>query len=392
MNPPVTPALPLTQGSRLFLLPLVLIACLAGMVGPMPLAMTRFLLEPLNTDLEGVWSLTGSYHLALALALPVLGYCCDRVQHRRLLLPALVMLAASTLAMACSANLGLAIASRVLAGIATAAILPAVLAIVADLLAPTKRVAALGLVVLGITLGTLLTPMLAGNLARSLGWQGPLVLLAAGCLGVMLLAARWLPQAPARQVAQAAADAAGRKPLLRPLLAMGAWYGVGTLGLTVSSQLLMSDLEFTLQQALNVSLGYGLGMAAGNLGAGWLRQRLGRDEDQVLLAVLLLALSVLAFVLLPRSFQAALGCLGVWGLALGLGFPAGLAVLVGRAGAGVGKVLGGALMLNALVVLGGLPLALWLLMIGGTAALGVVLVAGVGLGVCLVVADWWVTR
>ncbi|MFK3776446.1 MFS transporter [Pseudomonas sp. NPDC089406] len=392
MNPPVTPALPLFQGSRLFLLPLVLIACLAGMVGPMPLAMMRFLPGALNTGMEGVWSLTGSYHLALALALPLLGYCCDRVQRRRLLLSALVMLAASALAMACSSNLGLAMASRVLAGIATAAILPAVLAIVADLLAPTKRVAALGLVVMGITLGTLLTPMVVGILAQSLGWQGPLVLLAAGCLGVMLLAARWLPRAPTRQVAQAAAGASGRRPLLRPLLALCAWYGVGTLGLMVSSQLLMSDLDFTLQQALYVSLGHGLGMAAGNLGAGWVRQRLGRDEDQVLLAVLLLALSVLAFVLLPRSFQVALGCLGIWGLALGLGLPAGLAVLVGRAGAGAGKVLGGALGLSALVVLGGLPLALWLLMIGGTAALGVVLVAGVGLGVCLVVADWWVTR
>ncbi|QXH49835.1 MFS transporter [Pseudomonas fakonensis] len=392
MNPTASALPQTTHSSNQLLLPLAMIACLVGMVEPMPLAMTRLLLEVFDTSVEGVWSLSASYNLAFALALPLMGYCCDRVQRRMLLLPALVMLAASTLAMACTSYLGLAIASRVMAGIAAAAILPALLAIVADQLAPAKRVAAFGLVVLGLTLGSKLGPMLTGMLAQPLGWRGPLVLLSAACLGAMLLAARGVPQEPAQQPAAATAGVSGRWLWVRPLLAMAAWHGLGALGLMVSGQLLMADMDFTAQQASKMAWAYVLGMALGNLAAGWVRRRLGRDEDQVLLAVLLLALSVVAFVLLPRTFLVGLLCLGAWGLALGLAVPAGLAVLVGRAGAGTGKVLGWSLMFNALAVAVGLPLAISLLMSVGPALLGAALVAGVGFGLCLAARDWFVTR
>jgi predicted MFS family arabinose efflux permease len=327
--------------------------------------------------------------LAFAIAAPLLGHCCDRVHRTKLLLPALAVFAASALVMACTSNMGVAIASRVVAGIAAAAILPGVLAMVADHTAPARQVAAMGLVMLGMTLGTQLGPMLAVSLAQPLGWQGPFVLLAAGSLGGMLLAARGSPSAP--QVAHTH-RAYGRWALLRALLAMGAWHGVGALGLMVSGQLQGVEDGFDPEQSRLSWLTYSAALAVGNLAAGTLRRQLGRDEDLVLLAVLVLGVSVAVFTQLPVSSESRLACLAAWGAALGLGAPAGTAVLASRAGASIGQVLGWSLMLNAVVVLLGMPLCFWLLMTQGIEAASLALVAGVGLGVCLAVRDWFATR
>ncbi|WP_369987273.1 MFS transporter [Pseudomonas xanthosomatis] len=389
MYQPVTQPFPLTRMPQLFLLPLALIALLVGLAESMPLSMARALIQVFGIDLEGVMSLKTSFTFAFVIAAPLLGHYCDRIHRTKLLLPALVVFAASALAMACTSNMAVAIASRVVAGIAAALILPAVLAMVADHTAPARQVAAMGLVMLGMTLGTQLGTMLASALAKPLGWQGPLILLAAGSLGAMLLAARW--PASSQQMPQPQ-RAYGRWALLRALLAMGAWNGIGMLGLVVSGQLKGVEHGFWLEHSLLTALTYIAAMAAGNLAAGAVRRQLRRDEDLVLLAVLLLGVSVAAFALLPPSLPAGMACLGSWGLALGLGAPAGTAVLVSRAGADIAQVLGWSLMLNAVAVLLGMPLCLQLLMRLGTETVLLALVAGVGLGVCLAVADWWATR
>ena len=57
---------------------------------------------------------------------------------------------------------------------------------------------------------------------------------------------------------------------------------------------------------------FGVGLAVGNLAAGYLQRYLKRDEDMLLLVLALLVLSMSTFMLLPLPLPVALCCLGAW--------------------------------------------------------------------------------
>lgn len=135
----------------------------------------------------------------------------------------------------------------------------------------------------------------------------------------------------------------------------GAWNGTGVAGLLLSGEVLRQRYGFSTAQ-IGVSIAaFGVGLAVGNLAAGYLRRYLKRDEDMLLLVLALLVLSMSTFMLLPLPLPVALFCLGAWGTALGLGAPAGTVVLASRSGPDKGMVLSFAETFNNIAILASVP-------------------------------------
>ncbi|MCV6209339.1 MFS transporter, partial [Pseudomonas aeruginosa] len=163
-------------------------------------------------------------------------------------------------------------------------------------------------------------------------------------------------------------------------------------GLLLSGEVLRQRYGFSTAQ-IGVSIAaFGVGLAVGNLAAGYLRRYLKRDEDMLLLVLALLVLSMSTFMLLPLPLPVALCCLGAWGAALGLGAPAGTVVLASRSGPDKGMVLSFAETFNNIAILASVPLAVRLLELKGPPATLWVLGIGLGIGAWLTVLDWFASR
>ncbi len=177
----------------------------------------------------------------------------------------------------------------------------------------------MGQVMLGMTLGIAAGPALAGLLSDFFGWAAPFLLVSCGCVLVFLMARQRLPvQAVAPRAEGHALGWCRQWSILRPLIAKGAWNGTGVAGLLLSGEVLRQRYGFSTAQ-IGVSIAaFGVGLAVGNLAAGYLRRYLKRDEDMLLLVLALLVLSMSTFMLLPLPLPVALCCLGAWGAALGL--------------------------------------------------------------------------
>lgn len=357
---------------------------LSSMLGPLARAF--------DTSTSGAAWLISSYACSYAIAAPLLGYFSDRMPRKRLLLIALILFAVDAMAIVVAPTLGIAIVLRVIGGIASAIIIPTTFALVADVIAPEKQSGAMGKVMLGMTLGIAAGPALAGVLSDFLGWATPFVMVSCGCLLVFLMARQRLPQALAPRAEGHALGWCAHWTILRPLIAKGAWNGTGVAGLLLSGEVLRQRYGFSTAQVGISIAAFGVGLAVGNLAAGFLRRYLKRDEDTLLLVLAILILSMSTYMLIPLPLPVALFCLAAWGAALGLGAPAGTVVLASRSGADKGMVLAFAETLNNVAILASVPLAAWLLERSGPASTLWVLGVGLGVGGGLTVLDWLASR
>ncbi|ECA4546644.1 MFS transporter, partial [Salmonella enterica subsp. enterica serovar Typhimurium] len=329
MNQKISP--PSQKLDGLFLLALSMAVFFVGVTEFMLSSMLGPLAQAFHTTTSGAAWLISSYAFSYAIAAPLLGYFSDRMQRRKLLLLALVLFAVDTLAIVIAPTLEIAVVLRVIGGIASAIIIPTTFALVAEVVAPQRQAGAMGQVMLGMTLGIAAGPALAGLLSDFFGWAAPFLMVSCGCVLVFLMARQRLPvQAVAPRAEGHALGWCRQWSILRPLIAKGAWNGTGVAGLLLSGEVLRQRYGFSTAQ-IGVSIAaFGVGLAVGNLAAGYLRRYLKRDEDMLLLVLALLVLSMSTFMLLPLPLPVALCCLGAWGAALGLGAPAGTVVLASR--------------------------------------------------------------
>lgn len=135
-----------------------------------------------DTSIDKVSFLISAYALAYALAAPVLGYFSDRINKVKLLLLALVLFSMDGIAIAFSPTIEVAISLRILGGVASAVIIPTVFSLVSDLVPHKNQASAMGGVMLGMTLGIALGPVLAGSLNDFIHWRAPFIFCAIGCL------------------------------------------------------------------------------------------------------------------------------------------------------------------------------------------------------------------
>ncbi len=365
---------------------------------------TEFMIAPLLTPIGAAfgatpaaasWLISG-YALAYAVGAPLIGLVAHRLDRRRLLLTALTLLAADGLAVAFAPTLGIAIILRVLGGVAAAALIPAVFVLIADRIPEARHSQAMGLVMLGMTAGIAAGPALAGALTQLFDWRAPFLASAIGCLLLLIPASRVLrgdetTQVPATRQRLSGLGSSGRSALLL-LIAKALWNGAAVAAFGLSGEMLRDRFATdTLQTGLAVTA-FGLGLAVGNLSTGLVRRLSHGDERLLVAAVLFLALSFAAFLLLPLPLVGALFCLAFWGIALGFAAPASTALIARWAGTDKGFVLALSESANNIALLSLLTGAAFALQRFGLPAAGMVLGSGLALGASLLLIDGLVQK
>lgn len=376
------------MSSRLFLPVLALAVFFVGA--------TEFMIAPMLTPIgtafgaspaAASWLISG-YALSYALGAPLIGLFAHRIDRRMLLTVALALLAADGLAVAFAPTLGIAIALRVLGGVAAAALIPAVFALIADRLPDARHAEAMGLVMLGMTAGIALGPALAGILTQVFGWRAPFLASAAGCLLLLLPVGQVLRfDGETHAMAVRPRFRGPKRDVLTLLAAKALWNGAAVAAFGLSGEMLRQRFATdTLQTGLSVGF-FGVGLAIGNFSVGVAKRVLRGDLGLLVAAVLLLVLTFAVFLFAPLPLAGALLCLGGWGVALGFAAPASTALIAQRAGDARGLVLALSESANNLALLAVLSVAAFTLQTTGPIAAGMVLAGGLATGTALLFLD-----
>ncbi|MDQ0139122.1 MFS transporter [Cupriavidus necator] len=343
-----------------FLQPVLgLAVCMVGAAEFMLAPMLAPLSAAFDTTPARASGLVSAYALSYAAAAPLLGWVSDRAGRRVVLLAALLFFAADSIALTLAPTLQAAMAWRVLGGLAAAATIPTVFALIAERIPPAQQAGAMGGVMLGMTAGIAAGPAVAGVLAEAWGWRMPFMVIAASCLAIV--AAGWsviprdLPRSPERRDSLISKGSAAG--ILRLLIAKGAWNGSAVAGYVFAGEVLR--VRYGLDGAavgIAVSV-FGVGLGIGNMLSGYAGRHCPREEDTVVFTAVLVAAAMTLFLTTALGLPVALGCLLFWGAALGIAAPVSTAILAQRAGANKGKILALSESVNNVAVLMLLPVA-----------------------------------
>lgn len=342
-----------------------------------------------QADASRVSWLISSYAFAYACAAPLLGYLADRVNRSRLLLAGLLLCAVDSASIALASTLEIAIALRLVGGLASAIVIPTTFALVAELFPRARHASAMGRVMLGMTSGIAFGPAMAGILTAYASWRAPFLLACCGCLVALLLGVLALPW---RQTGVVQVNGQGLQWLhngriIRPLLAKGLWNGTGVAAFLLSGEVLRQRYPLSPEHVgLGVSA-FGLGLALGNLATGKLRLRCGGEESALVVVTALLAAAMTAFTLPGLPLAGALLCLATWGAALGAGAPLATAVLAYRANQDKGMVLACAESLNNVVIMVVVPVASLFIASGRFTYATLIFAGGLSIGAALTFYD-----
>ncbi|SOZ40194.1 MFS transporter [Cupriavidus neocaledonicus] len=344
-----------------FLLPVLALAvCMVGAAEFMLAPMLAPLAAAFDTSPAHASGLVSAYALSYAAAAPLMGWLSDRAGRRKVLLAAMLLFAADSFALTLVPTLQAAMALRILGGLAAAATIPTVFALIAERIPPARQAGAMGGVMLGMTAGIAAGPAVSGLLAESWGWRAPFLWIAGCCLAAFgagsWVIPRDLPPACMSMTKDPSINNAG-DGILGLLLAKGAWNGSAVAGYVFAGEVLR--IRYGLEVgAVGIAVSvFGLGLALGNMLAGQARRRYQREENILTFATVVVAGSMTLFLTAAIGLSVALGCLLTWGAALGIAAPASTALLAQRAGANKGKVLAVSESINNVAVLMLLPVA-----------------------------------
>ena len=203
--------------------------------------------------LQRATPIISGFLLGYIAVLPLIGRLSDLLDRRRVLLGCLIVFVVGSAVTALATDLGVLVGGRVLQGVGGGGLVPATLALVADLWPADRRGTPLGVVGAVQELGSVLGPVLGAVILAWSGWRAifwanviaGLILYAA----VRALGARSLPALPPSTSSLQKASQAGRPPGLTRRVMTGVLAGLG-LGLGVLAlaepEALVSDVTLGL--------------------------------------------------------------------------------------------------------------------------------------------------
>jgi DHA1 family inner membrane transport protein len=261
----------------------VLLAELALAVGGFGIGTGEFGIMGLLPDVAGdigvsipaAGHVISAYALGVVVGAPVIAVLAARLSRRMLLLALMTVFAAGNVASALAPDYGWLVVLRFLTGLPHGAYFGVASLVAAKMAPPNQRARAVGRVMLGLAVATLLGVPLATSLGQVLGWRAAFVAVAAiGALAILLI---W------RSVPADAADAdASPFRELGALRRLQVWLtlGIGAVG----SGGMFAVFSYITPTLVNVSgirealvpfvlCVFGTGMIVGNIAGSWLADR-----------------------------------------------------------------------------------------------------------------------
>jgi MFS transporter, DHA2 family, multidrug resistance protein len=177
----------------------LLVLALPGLLVTMDLTVLFLAVPSLTADLaptstQLLW-ITDVYGFLIAGALIVSGALGDRLGRRRIMLLGGAGFAAASVLASAASSPEMLIATRALQGVAGAALLPSMMALVFGMFPdPKARTAAMGVMMGTFALGAALGPLLGGGLLELFDWRAVFVPNVPVMLGLLLLAPRYVPE------------------------------------------------------------------------------------------------------------------------------------------------------------------------------------------------------
>lgn len=358
---------------------------------------TEFMLSATLTPLAEVFSvssaqaswLISAYALTYAVTAPVIGYFSDRIDRRKLLLVAMFLFAIDSLAIIVSPNFTIAMFFRICGGLASAAIVPTIFALIADIFPARQQSTAMGMVMVGMTIGIVSGPVLAGVLTEYLTWYAPFIMTTVGSLIVWFCVCKILPPSKPHQDMRKQGGFQWLQDIkiVRFISAKAIWNGTAVSVFLLSGEVLR--LKFSIDSALIgvVVAAFGVGLFIGNLLVGRLNHFLSNDSQRLLLVISLMAVAVLAFVLAYVPLVVHTACLVIWGGFLGMAAPLSTTMVAMRSGENKGQVLAVSESFNNIVLFSMLPLLSWVLSYHGLVTMSVIIMLMLTIAIVLSVLD-----
>ncbi|MEX3937744.1 MFS transporter [Paraburkholderia phymatum] len=255
------------------------------------------------------------YALSLALLSPVIAATVAHWPRKQLLLTGLVIFVLANAVTALAPNIGIVLASRLLAGLGAAMFSPTATATGASLVAPEQRGKALAIVIAGMSSATALGAPLGTFIGGWLGWRATMwfvaVVATLAAIGVAQLL-RDVPTPPSLSLARRLAPLGDVRVLLTLTTTWLAYAGA----FVVYTYIGLSFDRATGGDArvlAGLLVLWGVAATAGNLAAGRLTDRLG--SRRIINAAI--AIVAIDFALLPwtsASLGTAVPALVVWGV------------------------------------------------------------------------------
>lgn len=310
---------------------------------------TEFMVSPMLTPLAAAFDVTPAqaswliavYTLSYAVAAPVLGRLSDRVSRDRMLRAALLLFVADGIALATAPCFSVAVGLRILGGLASAALIPSVFALIAEQFPPDRQASAMGFVMTGMTAGIISGPAIAGWLTSGIGWYAPFLLTAAGSL-IMWIACCFLLPGISRVSAQPVASLPRKDyspALLGLITAKGLWNGTAVVLFVLSGEWLRHRFGLNTETIGLISIIFGGGLLTGNILLPFFRRLSATDTRLLLISLIVISVMIAGFISGAGRLPGMMLWMLLQGCALGIAAPVSTAIIAEQAGTRKGEAL-----------------------------------------------------
>ncbi|WP_272538429.1 MFS transporter [Providencia sp. SKLX074055] len=305
--------------------------------------------------------LISAYAFSYALAAPVVGFFSDKMDKRKMLLVAMLFISIDSIAITFAPNLLIALILRFFGGVASAALVPITFAFISDVIDENKQAIAMGYVMLGMTLGIITGPILAGVMTQYFSWRMPFIFMAVGGLLVLFISIKVLPSVASSTVKQGSFNIFKQGMISKFIIAKGIWNGITVCLFLLAGEILRIRYQFNSAMTGSLMGLFGIGLIIGNSIVAKVVSYKVSELSLVLAIIRLLFMIILLFISDWLTLIGDCFCLFGFGVLLGLISPISTSLLARLNVKNKGLVLSISESFNNIVLLLAIPLFSWLI-------------------------------